>query len=128
MLIEDNTIIVNHGQTGAIFMQNYFGPIENVTIRHNYVDGGGYTMYYDGSKPTGYTMKNVVWEENYNGKGQWGWEYIQRDPAGNTPTKIGNVNTGTPLSPDQAPYLGDTAPTPAPRAHTDRAIRSRPID
>ncbi|ANY82173.1 hypothetical protein BB934_27850 (plasmid) [Microvirga ossetica] len=115
VLIENNTIILNHGQTGAIFLQSYFGNMNDITIRHNYVDGGGYTMYFDGSKNTTYRMTNITWEENYNGKGYWGHEYVKPDAAGNLPTRIGNINVETPLSPDQAPNLGDsTAPDPTP--------------
>ncbi|MGF9763823.1 right-handed parallel beta-helix repeat-containing protein [Microvirga sp. 0TCS3.31] len=112
VLIENNTIIVDADQTGAIFMQNFFGSVNDVTVRNNYVDGGGYTMYYDGSKPNGYTMTDVVWEDNYNGGGYWGHEFIKADPRGNLPTRSGNVNTDNPLSPEQA--SGGSAPAPAP--------------
>ncbi|MGF9764874.1 hypothetical protein AAII07_58400 [Microvirga sp. 0TCS3.31] len=114
VLIENNTIILTSSQTGAIFLQSYFGNINNVMIRNNYVDGGGYTMYFDGSKNTTYRMTDITWQDNYNGRGYWGHEYIKADAAGNLPTRIGNVNTDNPLSPEQAPGGSAPAPTPAP--------------
>jgi hypothetical protein len=109
VLVEGNTILTR--DTSAIFCDNMAGSLSNITIRQNYLDGPcSFPLYFDGAKSS-YPMKNIVWEENYIGKGVYGFEYITPDSYGNTPSRSGNIYTDNPLPPGQAPLLGATTPT-----------------
>src|SRR5690606_10273040 len=47
--IEHNTVdLSEHDQTSAVMIDNYFGPIDNITVTGNRLLGGGYTVYSDG--------------------------------------------------------------------------------
>jgi hypothetical protein len=46
--ISHNTIINPNGQTSAVMIDNFFGPISNIQVENNRLIGGGYTVYSDG--------------------------------------------------------------------------------
>jgi Bacterial Ig-like domain/FG-GAP-like repeat len=87
--ISHNTIINSHDQTSAVMIDNYFGPISNITVDNNLLVGGGYTIYVDAqfnSSPiTGVAITN-----NHMGSGQWGITNFN----GTSPVYTGNVNDG----------------------------------
>lgn len=90
--ISHNTIINDHGSAGAIMIDNYFGPIKNISVDNNLLAGGSFTIYSDGSfnsNPiTGVTITN-----NHISPGQYGSTYFK----GNSPTYTGNANDGAAL-------------------------------
>jgi hypothetical protein len=45
LLIQNNTILNNYAQTDAIGLFQDFSTVSNVTINHNFLAGGGYTIY-----------------------------------------------------------------------------------
>ncbi|ESR23068.1 TonB, C-terminal domain protein [Lutibaculum baratangense AMV1] len=87
--ISGNTIINDHGQTAAVFIQNHFGPVDNVSVDDNILVGGGYTVYSDGTRDGG-PITNVSFTNNHMGEGQWGYTYFYE----NDPVYEGNTNDG----------------------------------
>jgi hypothetical protein len=62
MVIRHNTILskMGNGQNSAIFLAEDFGPINNVTIENNLLNGGGYTVWSLGglTPPTNVRLLN----------------------------------------------------------------------
>jgi hypothetical protein len=85
--IRGNSIVVDHDQTSAVMVDNYFGPISNVKIEGNFLAGAGYTVYSDG-KFNGGPISGVSFLDNTMLKGQWGY-VLARD---NVPAWSGNVD------------------------------------
>lgn len=84
--ITGNTIINPHEQTAAIMIDNYFGPISNIKVDGNWLQGGGYTLYSDGQFSGG-TISGVSVTNNKFGKGYWGYASIVKNSvsqSGNT--------------------------------------------
>ncbi|WP_247369079.1 MULTISPECIES: Ig-like domain-containing protein [unclassified Bradyrhizobium] len=85
--ISHNTVINDHTQTAAIMIDNYFGPVSNVTVDNNLLYGGGYNIYssaqFDGGSVTGVSVTN-----NHVGGGYWGPTAF----TGNSPVYTGNVD------------------------------------
>lgn len=50
--IEGNTLINQNNQTAAVFLQSYFGKLQNITVNANLMVGGDYTLYVD-ANPSG---------------------------------------------------------------------------
>jgi Ca2+-binding RTX toxin-like protein len=121
VVIRNNTVINDHGQTAAIMIDNWFGPISNIKVDGNLLVGGGFTVYSDGQFDGG-TIKGVEFTNNSMGKGQWGYSSF----VGNSPVWTGNVMDGH----EQMKSLGNQTgggtidPTPEPQpdpAPTDPA-------
>lgn len=87
VVIEGNTIINQNGQTAAIMIDNYFGPISNIKVNGNVLQGGGYTLYSDGQFKGG-TISGVSVTNNKFKKGYWGYASI----VNNTITQSGNTD------------------------------------
>ncbi|WP_271565986.1 Ig-like domain-containing protein [Bradyrhizobium sp. CCBAU 11386] len=112
--ISHNTVINDYNQTSAIMIDNYFGPISNISVDNNLLVGGGYTVYSDGQFSGG-SINGVSFTNNHMGAGQWG----TTDFNNNTPTYTGNVNDGATLAATlntSANVGSPTAPSPAPSA------------
>lgn len=45
-----NTILLSHGQTAALMFNNEFDGLTEIEVSHNYIAGGGYTVYVDDRK------------------------------------------------------------------------------
>lgn len=90
LLIQNNTIINNQHQTSAVFLQNVFGPINNVTITGNYLAGGGYTSYCDATRGTG-AVTNISYTNNAWTRGYFGLTSFRSC----TPTWTGNYDYAT---------------------------------
>jgi hypothetical protein len=60
-----NTIETGHSQNSAVFLKADMGPISNVRIDSNFVDGGGYTVY--GQDTAAGTVTNVSVTNNIFG-------------------------------------------------------------
>ncbi len=89
--IENNSVdLREHGQTSALMIDNYFGPINNITVKGNLLMGGGYTVYSDGQFSGG-AITGVSFINNRLGKGHWGYASIVK----NSPTWSGNVDHST---------------------------------
>jgi hypothetical protein len=85
--ITRNTIINPHDQTAAIMVDNYFGPISNIKVDGNLLQGGGYTVYSDGQFSGG-AISGVSFTNNKFGKGRWGYASIVK----NTVAQSGNTD------------------------------------
>jgi hypothetical protein len=59
LIIAHNTVFTPLGQTDAIGLFEDFGPQMDVTITHNLLSGGGYTIY-GGANSGGATPSNIV--------------------------------------------------------------------
>jgi hypothetical protein len=92
--IRHNTIINQYTQTSAVMIDNYFGPISNISVENNVLIGGGYTVYSD-AQFNGGPVTGVSFTANRLGKGKWGYGSIVK----NTPVWRDNVDnvTGRPL-------------------------------
>ena len=85
VLIENNTLSAH--DTSDIFIQDYFGSINDVTITHNLLLGDpGYNVYVEDRFDAG-TTTNVSVTDNYIQKGYYGTFSV----VGNDPTISGNV-------------------------------------
>ncbi|WP_147268693.1 DUF4082 domain-containing protein [Sphaerisporangium album] len=88
LVIRNNTVINTLEQTGAIALFQDFGVVRNVTVEHNFLAGGGYSLYAGaGSKGTSSNIKVIdnvfskdVWPKGgYNGH----VAYWDRNGSGN---------------------------------------------
>ena len=96
-----NTIINDHDQTAALMLENTFGGLRNITVDHNRLVGGGYTVYIDGRKGGGTVDNNTIKITNNEiGGGHWG-DFSLYD---NKPILSGNTGLGaspeTPTTPE----------------------------
>ncbi len=126
VLIEGNTIIGR--DTSNIFIQNYWGPISNVVINHNYLAGDpGYSIYVEGRFNTGPTT-GVSITNNVIVKGYYGYySIVDSSPKilGNAEVLPGKVPTSDPTTgspPDPVPTPNpiptpNPVPTPVPEKH-----------
>ncbi|SFO57499.1 hypothetical protein SAMN05216330_103701 [Bradyrhizobium sp. Ghvi] len=112
--ISHNTVINDYSQTSAIMVDNYFGPISNVSVDNNLLVGGGFTVYSD-AQFNGGSITGVSFTNNHMGSGYWG----VTDFNLSSPTYTGNVNDGATLAATlntSANSGTTTAPTSAPSA------------
>ena len=84
-----NTVLNDYGQTAAIMIDNYFGPISNITVDNNLLSGGGYTIYddaqFNNNPITGVSITNNHIDPGYGGATNFN---------GTNPIYTGNVNDG----------------------------------
>ncbi|MCB8818937.1 right-handed parallel beta-helix repeat-containing protein [Microvirga rosea] len=117
-----NTIINDGSPNGvsAIFVANTFGAVSNVNIHDNYFSGGGFPLYFDGTKSSA-AITGVSWHDNYVVKGGYGYEYIRADSQGHKPASSNNIMVANGVPPAQAPdkYSGGT-PISAPAKKASR--------
>lgn len=94
IIIRRNTIINPWGQTAAIMIDNFYGPVSNVLVEENRLIGGGYTVYSDGHFNSS-QITGVKFINNRLGKGGYGY----RNFVNNSPLWTGNVDdvTGNPI-------------------------------
>ncbi len=109
--ISHNTIIVDHNQTSAVMIDNWAGPISNVTVDNNLLVGGGYTIYVDGQFGGG-SITDVRITNNHMGSGGFGVTNFNKT----SPVYTGNVNDGSSIVPllntSANQGGGTTTPTP----------------
>ena len=74
LLIKNNAIINQLTQTDAVMLQNYFGPINNVTVTNNLLYGGAYPLYVEGQYSGG-PVTNVSITDNDLGLGPGSFGY-----------------------------------------------------
>ena len=96
--IQSNTLINQNNQTASVFLQNYFGAVNNVTVNNNILVGGDYTVYMDGTGDggpgTGTAVTNVSFTNNHMGAGIFGYTYFN---GWSNPVYTGSVNDGATL-------------------------------
>ena len=86
--IEKNAVDMReHSQTAAVMIDNYFGPINDISVDGNLLMGGGYTVYSDGQFSGG-SITGVSFTNNRLGKGEYGYASIVK----NTVAWSGNVD------------------------------------
>ncbi|MBB5537023.1 hypothetical protein [Rhizobium giardinii] len=102
--IVHNTVVVDHGQTSAVMLDNWAGGLSNITVENNRLAGGGYTVYLDDTFGGGAVDDGSIQIiNNQVGDGQWGDFSLY----GNNPVMYGNTDLNT--------LPADTTPTdPAP--------------
>ena len=91
VVIRHNTIINENGQTSAVMINNDFGAVSDIKVDGNYLAGGGYTLYSDGSFSSADKISSVEFTNNELGQGHWGYYYFK----GNTPVLSNNDELGT---------------------------------
>jgi Tryptophan-rich Synechocystis species C-terminal domain/Right handed beta helix region len=91
--IQNNTLINQHNQTAAVFLQNYFGGLNNITVNNNVLVGGDYTIYVDGSASSA-PVSNVSITNNHMGAGIYGITDFMKS----SPVYTGNVDDGATLA------------------------------
>jgi len=110
LLIQHNTIINEMDQTSAIMLDNYWGPIHQVSISNNLLIGGGYTVYIAEvakGQPGGGRVTNVSFTNNVLVKGHWGYWDIRAE-LGDSPIVSGNLDRKTRhLIPGQRAMIGN---------------------
>ncbi|MCK1328789.1 MULTISPECIES: right-handed parallel beta-helix repeat-containing protein [unclassified Bradyrhizobium] len=89
VVIRHNTIINSHGAAAAIMIDNYFGPISNITVDNNLLAGGSFTIYSD-AKFNSSPIAGVTVSNNHIAPGQYGPKLFR----GNSPTYTGNSYDG----------------------------------
>lgn len=80
LIIQNNYIDNDKGDTSATMIDNYWGPIKNVTIKNNFLGGGGMPAYLDGSFKGSANATNIVYEDNDMRRG--GYDYFYWKQAG----------------------------------------------
>jgi len=88
-----NTVINQRDQTSAIMLDNYWGPIKDVTIDGNLLIGGGYTVYINEvarGQAKGGRLINVRFTNNRLSPGTWGHLDL-RTELGASPVIAGNT-------------------------------------
>jgi hypothetical protein len=96
IVVSGNTVDVSdHTQTSAVMVDNYFGPIADVTITGNLLIGGGYTVYADGSFSSTDDIADVTYSGNRMVRGYYGYALVRNADV----TWSGNVvdRTGSTL-------------------------------
>ena len=89
LTIQGNTILNPYEQTDAIGLFQDFGVVANVTINHNYLAGGSYTIY-GGEGKAGRTSNIVITNNEFSSQyftqsGEWGpVAYFDGQAPGNT--------------------------------------------
>ncbi|RYG87095.1 MAG: hypothetical protein EON59_08375 [Alphaproteobacteria bacterium] len=125
-IVRGNTVINDHGQTAAVMIDNYFGPIKNILVTDNLLVGGGYTIYSDGQFGGG-SMTGIQITNNHVGGGGYGdlnanstspvYTGNVKDSLSIAATLNGNGNdTGGPATPP--PVAEPTNPTTPPPSST----------
>jgi Bacterial Ig-like domain len=116
LLIQGNTLVNEQDQTSVLMLDNYWGPINNVTVDDNIMVGGDYTIYVGevakGQDPGG-PVTNVTVENNHLGTGQYGYFDIESQ-LGDSPTLSNNVDDGVALLASVTSTTSVVAPPAAP--------------
>lgn len=94
--IRHNRMICNHGQTSACMIDNYFGNIHDITCEDNFFDGGGYTVYLDGSFKGSGQNSNIKYLNNVMGRGYYGYIYWKSPGSGCEHRGNVDADTGAP--------------------------------
>lgn len=71
--IEHNTFLNEQPQTAAIFIENFFGAVNNVTVNNNLLVGGDFTIYVSGVGTPANNVTNVNITHNAMGTGIFGY-------------------------------------------------------
>ena len=104
LTIAHNTLVNEQTQTSVLMLDNYWGPINNVTVNDNIMIGGGYTAYLNEvaqGQAGGGRVTNVSFTNNVLSPGYYGVWNI-RDELGDRPIVSGNRDLATGrLFPDQ---------------------------
>ncbi|PPQ36849.1 Right handed beta helix region [Rhodoblastus acidophilus] len=90
--IEHNAVFNEIGQTSALMLDNYWGPIDHARIERNLFVGGGYTVYINEvakGQPGGGRVTDVVFVDNLLTAGAYGFWDI-RTELGDRPVLSGN--------------------------------------
>ncbi|AWL93215.1 Ig-like domain-containing protein [Bradyrhizobium ottawaense] len=91
VIIRHNTVINENSYVSAVMINNDFGPVSNIQVDGNYLAGGGYTLYSDGSFSSTDKISGVSFTNNELGEGKWGYYYFRN----NTPVLTNNDELGT---------------------------------
>ncbi len=114
VLIQNNTISLPNGNgTAAVFIDNDFGSVNDVTVRNNLMFGDpAYTVHVDQKAGLSGVISNIVIENNYLEKGYYGYVAVNGTKA----TVSNNVQWDNNRDPIPYPSSPPTDGTPAPSA------------
>lgn len=87
------------GETSAVMLDNYWGPLRNVNVEDCFLGGGGFPAYLSGTFNGSSTLSDIHYINNVMRKGGWGG-YFYWDQVGSNCTKTGNVDWQTGASVD----------------------------
>jgi hypothetical protein len=97
--IRNNYVNNGSGETSACMLDNWGGAMNNVEVHDNFLGGGGYPAYIDGSFQGSGKMTNVVYHHNVMRRGGWGG-YFYWKSAGSGCAHRDNVDWQTGASAD----------------------------
>jgi hypothetical protein len=89
--------VSDHTQTSAVMIDNYSGPVAGITVAHNLLMGGGYTVYADGSFSRTQSIAGVTYADNRMVRGYYGYGLLRNAAvswAGNVADHSGSVVRG----------------------------------
>jgi hypothetical protein len=81
LLIRNNSMNNPNNQTAVVYIENYFGAVNNVTIDSNLLIGGDYTVYVEGNQAPNNIGPNVSVTNNALGTGIFGYLHIDKGKA-----------------------------------------------
>lgn len=90
LTIRNNRIDNPAGETSAVMLDNYWGPIRNVEVFDNFLGGGGFPAYVDGGFKGSANATNIAYRRNDMRKGGYG--YFYHDSVGTQYVREGNVD------------------------------------
>lgn len=99
LIIRNNYLDCGYNQTSACMLDNYFGAIDNILVENNFLGGGGFPAYLDGSFKGSSNATNVRYLNNDMRKGGWG--YFYHDSAHTPYTRTGNKDYLTGVNVDE---------------------------
>jgi hypothetical protein len=88
VVIENNYIDNQKGETSAVMLDNYWGPLDNVTVQNCFLGGGGMPAYLDGKFNGASKATNIKYLNNDMRRG--GYDYFYWQAPGNGCQKQGN--------------------------------------
>ncbi len=111
VLIADNTVIAK--DTSCVFIKDDFGPINNVTVRHNYLEGPVSTTIYVDGRANGGPITNVLIEKNVILHTGGDFYYVDGDAQATIRdnfeyTRAADVPASDPTNPTEPPPVADT--------------------
>lgn len=81
LTIKHNRLNCDKGDTSGCMLDNYWGPIRNVTVEDNFIGGGSFPAYLDGKFSGASAATNIVYKNNDMRAGGWGGYFYWQSPG-----------------------------------------------
>jgi hypothetical protein len=82
LLIQNNRFDCQFSHTSAVMLDNYFGKIEKVTVKNNWLGGGGMPCYLDARFKGAANAIDIKYLDNDLKKGSWGYFFWESPGTG----------------------------------------------